>query len=376
MSGVSDRLFEVRALCDALNARARTLGPMLLPNGRIDGHHLKTFNVEDRPRRKDGGRSLVLDLSGPKQGHWRDYGGAGPGEQFGDMMDLVRIVKCGGDQARAIQWARIELGMASGDRRAHERAQAKRDAQAREWDARVEADNQRRRDKAKALFLNAIPLAHRDAAPVVEYLRNRAIDLVKLGRAPGALRYDPACWNRETRGPLPAMIASIHDLTGEIMAVHRTYLACEDGRWVKHPRLIDAKLTLGPSLGGHIPLWKGADRAPLKDIADDSDFYVSEGIEDGLSVAMAAPDRRVIAAVSLSKLYALRLPPQTGSLIVIAQNDGHDAKAVDALEAGIGAQQAAGRRVQSIWPPMPHKDFNDWLRADPVRAMGRQGVAA
>jgi hypothetical protein len=373
-------LIEVRELCAELNSRARELGPKLLPNGIIAGAHLKTFNVEDRPRRKGSGRSLVLNLFGAHAGHWIDHGGASRGEDKGDILDLIAIVKCGGDRKRAIEWAKIEIGFTGGSQRDLEQRQMRRAAEAVEMNAKVEADTQARRDKAKSLYLRAIPLTDGRAFPVVDYLRHRMIDLRALGRAPGALRYLPECWNAEAGRRLPAMIAAVQSLDGDIMGVHRTYLDCIDGRWVKHPRLANAKLTFGGSLGGHVPLWKGdctgAARPPLARIGPDTPVYVSEGIEDGLSFAMGRRDARVIAAVSLSKLGALCLPDAMGPLIVIAQNDPPESKAVKSLEREVGKLQLRGRRVQTIWPPKPHKDFNDWLRAAPHEALGLEAACA
>lgn len=371
-------LADIGTICDALNARASSLAPELLPNGMRDGRHWKTSSVDDV---KTGRYSLVVDLDGPQCGHWRDFGGARPGEDKGDMLDLVRLRKCGGDNIAAIGWAKDFLGITNGDGRTFEKMRQESAARAQRASQQAEIDTAKRRDKAKGLYLSAVPLNQDGAEPVVAYLAERAIDLRRLGKAPGALRYHGECWNKEHGGPLPAMVACIMSLAGEQLGTHRTWISFEppgrNGRWVKNPRLVDAKMTYGPSNGGHIPVWKGEHACPLRDIPPGTDVYCSEGIEDGLSIAMADPKRRVISAVSLSKLGALELPEQMGRLIVIGQNDAPGSAAIDSLERCIGELQAKGRRVAIIYPPVPYKDFNEWLQADPEGFLGRrEGVAA
>lgn len=368
-------LAEIRDICAALNAAAPSLAPMLLPNGVRDGRHWKTSSVDDV---KTGRYSLVCDLDGPDCGQWKDFGGHRAGEGHGDMLDLVRIVKCGGDKTAAIGWARSYLGISAGDGRQFEKLRAEGQRRAAVRDEEAAAEAARKRDKAKGLWLRGIPLSDRQSAPAVDYLYSRGIDIRKLGKAPGALRYLDACFNGEAGKPLPAMVATILALDGQQLGTHRTWIAQVQGAWAKHPRLADAKKTYGPSLGGHIPLWKGVHDCTLREIPAGTDVYVSEGIEDGLSIAMADPSRRVIAAVSLSKLGALQLPAEIGQLVVIGQNDGKAAKAVDSLEVGVGALQARGVKVAIIYPPAPYKDFNEWLQRDPAGFFGRpaEGRAA
>ncbi|CAN0503198.1 unnamed protein product, partial [Scytosiphon promiscuus] len=193
----------------------------------------------------------------------------------------------------------------------------------------ADAEAQRRKSvgSAKARWLQAQRLAPGD--PVVRYLAGRAIDLQALGRAPGALRYHPAL-QYGYQGPLvPAMVAQVLNLQCEQIATHRTWIK-PDGSGKAGPELIgrddaglpnDPKKIMGSPLGGHIPLWKGTHRCPLRDIPEGTDVYVSEGIEDGLTAAVADPSIRVICMIALGYLAQLELPPQMGRLIILQQND-------------------------------------------------------
>lgn len=383
--GQSGRGFaEFKTICRLLNERARELAPHCLPNGVWDPPtgsptHWKTSNMDDV---KSGSYSLAVDVTGNFIGHWHDFGAARSGEEDGDMLDLVRIRLCGGDQQLAIGWAKDFLGIAKGDRASFERArrQVEREATARE--EQHAAEIQRIRDGARGLWLHAAELP---STPGEIYLRCRSIDLRMLGRAPGALRYRPDVINKEAGGKLPCLLAAIVGLDGAHLGTHRTWISQRaDGGWGK-ALLAEPKLTLGASKGGFIPLWRGDGAGKLATIAEGTDIYVSEGIEDGLSVAMGMPDKRVIAAVSLSKVGSLQLPEQAGSIVIIGQNDPYGSKAVDALEREIGKLQARGFKVRIIYPPRhpegpdgspAFKDFNQWLCEDPDGFFGRKGGRA
>jgi hypothetical protein len=245
---------------------------------------------------------------------------------------------------------------------------AKWDAEKARRDADAARDNERRQKRAAALWMGGDPIAD---TPAEAYLVSRKIDLRPLGKMPGALRWRPDIGHPELKGKGPnqnaAMVACIRSIDGMILGVHRTYL--DISGWDASARcgvtklggVKDAKLTLGPTLGGHIPLWKGANAAPLRDVPPGTDIYMSEGIEDGLSVAMASPSRRVIAGVSLSKLGSVALPPQMGKLVLIGQRDPEGSAAQDALEKAIAAHQEQGRQVSLMMPPPGFKDFNDVL---------------
>lgn len=265
-------------------------------------------------------------------------------------------------------------------------------------DAADEADRQRRSTRAANLWHGSDPMAgmRRDGVPQwtppLSYFAGRGIDFRPLGKVPGALRWRPDIGHQEFRGQPDnrhtAIIACVLRLDGSICAVHRTYL--DVSQWDHRTRsgpvgkmqgLADpklAKMSMGPVFGGHIPLWKGASDKPLRDIPEGTDIYMSEGKEDGLSVAISAPDRRVIAGVSGSNLANVELPPQMGRLILIGQRypfgkldkDGRDiaGECDEGFEAAVAAHQEQGRQVSVMWPPEGFKDWNDVLTGKRIGA--------
>jgi hypothetical protein len=225
------------------------------------------------------------------------------------------------------------------------------------------AEDERKRASAKGLWLHAAPGA---GSPAQFYLEGRGIDFAGLGRFPRAIRYRHDCYNAELARKMPAMLAAII-LNGVHVATHRTWLDYVRGRWMKAP-LQQSKKVLGRYAGGHIPLWKGDDPRPLHAVEDGTSIDVSEGIEDGLTIAMALPERRVVAGISVDNIGALVLPPQAGDLYLICQHDAPGSAADLRLSAAIEKHQAQGRRVLCRWPDPAYKDFNDQLMGKPMAA--------
>ncbi|MCX7381146.1 MAG: toprim domain-containing protein [Alphaproteobacteria bacterium] len=298
----------------------------------------------------EAGKSLAVHLFGTRAGVWSDFASG----EAGDALDLVAAVRCGRNVRDAMAWARAWLGRP-------EQAAPLRTASSGRTPAGPDDDQAERRRKALALFLTAPEGIA--GTPVALYLAGRGIDLAELGRAPRALRFHPDAWCSEARRGLPAMLAAITNGAGEHVATHRTWLARDEaGRWRKAP-LQEPKKTLGSYAGGFIPLQRGASGKPLRSVPQGETVAIAEGIETALSVALACPELRVIAAVSLGNMARIVLPAAVRTVIVCADNDGaENAGAARALDAALAAFCGGRRRVRLARPPVG-KDFNDTLQA-------------
>jgi hypothetical protein len=246
------------------------------------------------------------------------------------------------------------------------------------------ADAEKRRRNAVGLWHYAVALCADN--PALRYLQARGIDFGVLGRLPGAIRYRHDCWNTELQRKIPAMVTQMTALDGRHVATHRTYLEYRRGEWGK-AALDQPKMILGDFAGAHISLNKGeVGRMPLRDVPEGTTLISSEGIEDGLTVAMADPSQRVVAAATLGNLGGMELPQAVSDLVFVGQRDqdfrelravaaraaGDEALATKheeaagkigaAFDAQIAAQQALGRTVLCLWPDAGFKDFNDQLR--------------
>jgi hypothetical protein len=316
----------------------------LLPNGRREGVEWRCGSVAG-----ERGHSLSVHLGGHKAGIWADFA-TGEG---GDALDLVAAVLFRGGKAAAIAWARRWLGIGDGPVPAAQRRQA---AATRAAD---DADQDRRRALAQALWLAAAPRLA--GTPADHYLAGRGIILAELGRQPRALRYHPALWCAEVGAKLPAMVAAITDGKGEHCATHRTWLARRDGVWTKAP-LRDAKKSIGQVRGGSIRIWRGASARSLRDAPPGDTVAIAEGIETALSVAIIYPELRVLSAVSVGNMVSIALPPAIATVILVADNDGDNVGTAQALQRAVDRFAGEGRTVRIARSPVGG-DMNDLLQA-------------
>lgn len=352
-------LLSVREIEMQARGRVEQLGRECLPNAIKDGNYLKAGSLGG-----ERGGSLVLNLAGANRGMWRDWSS----NDEGDMIVLVERTKFGGDRGAAVQWLKSWLGLDHLDpgRIAQVRAEVAKADATREADEVREAEAKKR--GARALWLNG-SVSIQDT-PASLYLEGRGIRMAALGHWPGALRYHSEVWNRDAGVKLPCLVSQMILPTGEYVATHRTWLG-RDPRtrgWVKAdgadlgvPRGA-AKKVLGKSGGAFVPLRKGAGRQSMGQMRRPETLYVTEGIEDALTVAMCKPDARVIAAYSLGNLGAIQFPDTIETIVLVADRDDGEREQAS-LERAIARQQARGHRVQLVLPPPGLKDVNAWLLA-------------
>jgi hypothetical protein len=338
------------------NHNVRAIAAELLPNGREECGYWRTGSIADEP-----GQSLAVTLSGPDQGMWCDHSCRSTREGGGDIIQLVELAAFRGDRGQAIAWLKSKLGLDGLDPGRLRKLRAEAAEQRDQQDQAAANERERKRRMALGMWLRGRPIG---GTPADVYLRGRGIDFERLGRMPGCLAFDPELYCKEAGRKLPAMLAAVVDLTGRHIATHRTWLA-PDGRggWTKAD-LEEPKKVLGRFMGGFIPLWKGtAAGRSMAEIPEGTDVWASEGVEDGLSAAVAKPELRVISAVTLGNLGAIELPAQVGRFVIIGQRDTHP-KTLEALERAIGAQQERGREVWLTPPPAGgFKDVNEALQA-------------
>lgn len=338
---------DAHALAELLAQRVAALVAELLPQGRRDGQEWRCGSLAGEP-----GQSLAVRLTGARAGVWADFSS---GER-GDALDLVAAILCRGDKAEAMRWARRWLGLGDATTAtAPTIRRAPAPVLTTTGEAAPDPEMIAKRRKALALFAEAREDGYE------AYLAGRGIDLRELGRKPRALRFHPACWCAEAHRPLPAMLGAITGPTGEHLATHRTYLAQQaDGTWRKAP-LARAKKVLGAFAGGTIRLWRGASGRPLAEAEPGETVALAEGIETALSVAIAAPELRVLCAVSSGNMPKVALPPAVSTVILCADNDGDNTKTAKALADAVARFAAEGRQVRIARPPEGVKDFNDVL---------------
>ena len=335
-----------------LARRMEVLAPHLLPAGYRDGRTWRCGSIAGEP-----GSSLAITTSGSRRGLWVDHADTA---QAGDALALVAAVRCGGDLSDAICWTADWLGL-TGETPAPSRA-----PDPPPDDAATDAEAARKRARAQQLWLAAQPKLF--GTPAAAYLDGRGSLLSGLPRQPAALRYAPELWNTETGRHWPALVAAINGPLGAgygHLATARIWLAQDaGGRWIKAP-LRDPKKTLGSYKGGHVAIWRGSSAKPLRDAPAGDSCAIAEGIETALSIAQMAPELRVVAAVALSNMAAITLPPAIADVILCPDNDAGNeaARAANAraVDAAIRRFREEGRKVRLARPETPDADWNDIL---------------
>jgi hypothetical protein len=349
-------LDEVKTL---LQAQILPLCKHLLPDGHRSGNYWMARN----PTRNDrAAGSFWIVISGRAAGAWKDQAT----DDKGDVLKLIQYIHRT-DFKEALAWARGWLGLADMppalkrqqlvQARARHEAQEKRDAQQLLDDRR----------KAKGVWLHC---KHKNLLGTVAetYLASRGIRLRDLPRQPGALRFSAEQWHPESRRSWPAIVAAMTGANGDIVAIHRTFLA-PDGSG-KAP--IDPPRKIWPRFkgtGAAIHLWRGETGLSVVDAARQGlwdALTIGEGIEDGLSVAVACPQYRVWAAGTLGNMAELTLPECAGEVIVCAHNDWGKPEAQAALNRALTAlarQGRPGQRTIKVARSPIGKDVNDALMA-------------
>lgn len=347
------RLVDIGEVARMLNARAEALCRELLPDGRRNGSEW----LASSPRAAHAKLGQFnVHLNGAKAGVWSDFV-AGDG---GDALDLVAYVLFRGDKAQAFAWSRRWLGLESGDPAALERARRSLPSP-----DQAQARSREEQEHARSAAFRIWQQGGRPellGTPVDAYLRGRGIPLAELPRLPRSIRYHPDLFHKESGRRWPAMVTAVCGPDNKFAACHRTWLEIQSNGQVTKAPVERNKMVLGVYRGGSIHLWAGLAHRALRELREDEVIDLTEGIEDGLSVAIAAPECRVLATISLSNLASVVLPPATRTVRIWRQNDKHP-QAIDAFQRAARAHIAAGRTV--LIPPCPAevKDVNDLLRA-------------
>ena len=323
----------------------------------------------------------------PEKGRFRCWGCGAAGDAIAWVMktegrafrEAVEILagRCG-----------LDAGPAKGNAASRETAaeRAARDEAARAARSAREAERAadearrlaRRQAGAREMWLGA----RHDPAALTPYLASpqRRIDLgaieaawgsaVAPGGVPASLRFHPACPDRQHDRDDPAMIGVITGPAGEFLGVHRTFLGRDAAGALSRKRAFDAKMMLGAAKGGMVRLTPPGRR-----------FYLTEGIETGLSIMTALARRGDVAGVAVGAGLSLgniagegfgRVPDMTrpgvvlpggiAELIICEDADNKDPAMAAERYACAAARfgHRTGIAVKRIRPPAG-MDFNDLL---------------
>ena len=320
--------YDLDEIVRRLRDTAQTWIRQHFPNGRDNGDEWRLANIRGDAPRKQG--SCVITLKGGHAGDWIDFDGDGGG---GPLNTLEHATGLSG---RALfQYAAELVGCLPNDKTVMSPYAAPLVQQSRDRKVAGEID---------FILSRTEPIP---GSPAEAYLASRGLGAPQTPD----LVFHPDVTYWDTKTGHPAMIAIVRDVSGEKIAIHRTYLR-PDGSGkadVKKPRMM-----LGAVACGSVR---------LGDMGKAGVLGISEGIETGLSVMAACPQLPVWAALSAGNMAKLQLPPEATNIVLLADHD--------ASKAGTKAAQKAAKRFvfedRNVWiaaPPKPGDDFNDILMRD------------
>lgn len=345
-------------IANALRADILNLCYAIGLQGKVDGNEFVAFN----PTRADKHLgSFRICIKGAKQGVWCEFAG----NERGDPIDLINycLFNNQDNKHEALEWAKGFLGIGSG-KVTLKQVRQKAEEQKEETERLQKEEIEKFRRVAEKIWLDGKQIIK--GTPAELYFNARGIDFNVLKRFPGAIRFSPNCHFETDRRTgqkitLPAVVTAITGNDGKFVGVHRTFLEQIDGEWKRK-----AKKVLGSFAGGSIRLWRGKTGAPIDKLGsikrDDIDetLIICEGIEDGLSIAMACPEYRIWTSISVSNMRNITIPEHIRTVIIAGDNDGDGAIATKQVENAADSFIRAGKVVKIARPKNAH-DYNDAL---------------
>lgn len=351
---MSDLTRERDEVKSQLKFRALELAQKLAPDGYRGG---KYWLAKNPARADNNGGSFWIVVHGTAAGAWKDEATGDKGDVFQLIAYVNRFSKFG----EVMRWAKDFLNFQDVPAPQRAAASAQREAARADEEQREAAEIADLRRKAFAHWLRCE--SKLEGTPAARYLAGRGIDLTQLARRPSALRFEPSARHVESGQFFPAICALITGADGKCVGIHRTWLAPDGSS--KAPVRVQRKIWPRGWAGGSIKLARGETSLSPNDAAKQGlvdTLILCEGIEDGLSLALACPELRVWAACTVGNLSQIVLPECCGDVIIAADNDWGKPGAQAALNAGVGALHAQGRKVR-IARSHVGKDANDAIRS-------------
>lgn len=361
---------------ELLKSRIEDLCARLLPDGRRQGRLWVSYN----PVTNDFDRStpelkvaLTMDV-----GAWKDWRSG----DKGDVLKLIEYVKGHTSFRDTMAWARDFLGLSSMPAAERERLNADARRMKRQRDDSAERKRLFKIFKAEEKFLSGEAFGGRSVAELHarRYFAGRKCaleDVPNIDTATFRFAGESEYWTRaEYRhavggprykikdGPkFPAIHSAMRAPGGLVTACHVTFL---DPVIPKKISLEDAnaKLIFGEAKGSVIRISHGPENVPPEVGKEEHPLIVCEGIETGLSLAIACPSARVWAAGSLSNMGNVPVFLDCIPSVIVARDNNHGNRQAEAQLEGVLEQLASHGKPMTVIASHVGDDFNDLAQGE------------
>lgn len=322
------------------------------------------WNVTNKWRPGSKESQMVVWLTGARRGGWKDFVSG----ETGDAIDLVALALKGtvdsDTRMVAIEWIEDRFGIRDMPKQQRDQLAAEAKTRRVSDEAKEKRVNKEQIDRARKFFYACHPTVIGTPAAVYLSSRNAPIDKVpNLGRS---LRYRRDCqyWRLDSRPVMPAMIAAMVDASGKLGACHYTFLKADGSDKAEVEK---AKMMFPATSGLVIRLTNGPSGLSAEDAAAQGVSGICglvEGIEDGLSAAIAAPELRMWSCGSLSGFRTVPDHAAVSGWIVFKDNDWGKRQAQEQFDLAIARLKSFRKPVEVVSMPADWgKDVNDAIRS-------------
>ncbi|MCJ9696914.1 toprim domain-containing protein [Rhizobium sp. PRIMUS64] len=345
----------------------------LLPDGRRNGR----FWVANNPVTMDAPKSPEFKVALDRDhGAWIDW-------RTGDKGDVIGLVEycLKSDFREALAWSRDFLGMREMSRDQLQAMQRRTVTAKKDNDEQAEQNRLKRLDKAERMFMAGLMDGAGSAAEAYAraYFAARAIPLERVvNRDLSTFRYSAATefWPRAKwdnsggrrikaqAGPgFPCIHSAMRAPTGQLVAVHLTFLSPLGPRKLPVNQGENAKLMFGEAKGAVIRISHGPEGEPPETAVRPYPVIIGEGIETTTSVAIEAPEARAWAAGSLSNMgnAPLWLPCISAAIIL---KDHFKSKTTEKQFDQVLEQLSQHGKPLTVIESIAGNDFNDLAQGE------------
>ncbi len=329
---------DIKRLRADLNARAEQVAVHYLGQPKIKQGHTWRYGSNKG--------SLVVTIQGEKQGLWQDF----QLDVGGDMLGLIQHALETKDFKVVLQEATQFLGGDSLYRISDSKKSM--GSPIKNYDS--DEYTKQKIQKTRAIYQGTQSITGTIAE---RYLREHRCILGELEDK--TFRYHPNLKNWMTGSIHPALVVIARDENDQVCGLQAIFL--------------DAKTAKKATQLGHpVKLSRGfiSEGAIVHTGKPGGKFALAEGPETALSIAEAQPDWTVCVTFGIGNFAKVRLPNETKSILICADNDGHDSTTAKSITKS--AEKLAQRDVD-VWIAEPQKpldkakwDFNDALIAGDI----------